>query len=52
MLVKEDDESSEQAMQGDRQNDGSMDCALYKTKDQWPSSTRISVDVESAQLGD
>ena len=46
MLVKKDDESSEQAMQGDRQYDGSMNGALNKTKDQWPSSTQISSHVE------
>ena len=46
MLVKKDYESSEQAMQGDRQYDGSMNGALDKTKDQWPSSPYISTHVE------
>ena len=51
MLVKKDNESSEQAMQGDWQYDGSMNGALYKTKDEWPSLSKISIHVGWAQLG-
>ena len=38
MLVKKDDQSSEQAMQGDGQYDGTMNGALDETKGKWPSS--------------
>ena len=51
MLVKEDDESSEQAMHSHRQYDDSMNGALYKPKGKWPPSIQISTRIEYAQLG-
>lgn len=51
MLIKKDDQSGEQAMQGDGKYNGSMNGALDKTERQWPSSI-VSIPISKTQLGD
>ena len=51
MLVKKDDQSSEQAMQGHWQYDGRMNGALDKTKGKWPSSVQVSNHANYPQQG-
>ena len=52
MLVKEDDQGSEQAMHSHWQYDGSVNGTLYKAKGKWPSLVSISIRVIQAQSGD
>ena len=46
--VKEDDQSSEQAMQGHWQYNGSVNGTLNEAKGKWPSSVYISIHIISS----
>ena len=50
MLIKKDDQRSEQAMQGHWQYDGTMNGALDETKGEWPPPVYISQFFQYAQL--
>lgn len=51
MLIKKDDQSSKQAVQGHWQYDGTMNGALDEAKGEWPSPVHISIVFQYAQLG-